>query len=274
MELEWLATDVSLPDNATYDVDIFDGETDDSPLVVDTRPLFAAVAADRRHGRPTAEIARRFHATLAAILVQVCRRLRQRSGLETVVLCGGVFQNVLLTNLAISDLEHEGFRVFRHRQVPPGDGGLSLGQLAVAAASCTTVAPAVQTSHAALSNLFIRRLLMCLAIPGKVVETYREHDVRMGKVDFGGISKRFAWSTFPRRTSMTTFWFMSDSPCRESTRPRQCVCSSFSSTMDQLDELAGRDRERPGRDPGQATIDATQPRACRAPVGSHGGSVS
>ncbi len=63
-----------------------------------------------------------------------CKLLR--SGIEAVVLSGGVFQNALLTTLTVAALEREGFRVYRHRRVPPGDGGLSLGQVAVAAASC------------------------------------------------------------------------------------------------------------------------------------------
>ena len=78
-------------------------------------------------------IARRFHSTLVEIVAQVCRRLRQQTGLEVVVLSGGVFQNALLTTEVIARLERDGFRVYRHRRVPPGDGGLSLGQLAVAA---------------------------------------------------------------------------------------------------------------------------------------------
>jgi hydrogenase maturation protein HypF len=51
-----------------------------------------------------------------------------------VVLSGDVFLNALLTTEAVARLEGEGFRVYRHRQVPPNDGGLCLGQLAVAAA--------------------------------------------------------------------------------------------------------------------------------------------
>jgi len=64
----------------------------------------------------------------------VCLRLRQATGLETVVLSGGVFLNALLTQETVAGLEQEGFRVYRHRRVPPNDGGLSLGQLAVTAA--------------------------------------------------------------------------------------------------------------------------------------------
>jgi hydrogenase maturation protein HypF len=71
-------------------------------------------------------------------IAQVCGRLRVKSGLDAVVLSGGVFLNALLTAETTARLESDGFRVYRHRRVPPNDGGLSLGQLAIAAALTTT----------------------------------------------------------------------------------------------------------------------------------------
>jgi hydrogenase maturation protein HypF len=65
-------------------------------------------------------------------------RIRQATGLGDVVLSGGVFLNALLTHEATARLTRDGFRVYRHRLVPPNDGGLSLGQLAIAAASLGT----------------------------------------------------------------------------------------------------------------------------------------
>ena len=79
-------------------------------------------------------------------MAQVCCRVRQRSGLTVVVLSGGVFQNTLLTAEVIARLERAGFRVYRHRRVPPGDGGLSLGQLAVAAAASIKFVRALRTT--------------------------------------------------------------------------------------------------------------------------------
>jgi hydrogenase maturation protein HypF len=73
---------------------------------------------------------------LVDLLATVCGRIRQTTGIEAVVLSGGVFLNALLTAELSARLGGEGFRVYRHRLVPPNDGGLSLGQLAVAAA-CT-----------------------------------------------------------------------------------------------------------------------------------------
>lgn len=93
-----------------------------------------ALLEDLRRGRPPAEIGRRFHATLTAVLVEMCRRLRETFGVNTVALSGGVFQNMLLLEGAVEGLRAIGFEVLWHHRVPPNDGGLSLGQAAVAAA--------------------------------------------------------------------------------------------------------------------------------------------
>ncbi len=106
-----------------------------APLTVDTRPLIRAIEADRRAGIARAVIARRFHTTLTAIVGEVARLLRDRTGLSRVALSGGVFLNGILTAEVETLLASDGFAVYRHRVVSPGDGGLSLGQLAVAAAS-------------------------------------------------------------------------------------------------------------------------------------------
>jgi hydrogenase maturation protein HypF len=71
---------------------------------------------------------------MAEIVVLVCNRLATASGLAKVVLSGGVFLNELLTRETTARLAQAGFQVYRHQLVPPGDGGLSLGQLAIAAA--------------------------------------------------------------------------------------------------------------------------------------------
>ena len=65
----------------------------------------------------------------------MARVVRARTGLTRVALSGGVFLNGILTAEIEKRLAHDGFEVYRHRVVPPGDGGLSLGQLAVAAAT-------------------------------------------------------------------------------------------------------------------------------------------
>jgi hydrogenase maturation protein HypF len=104
------------------------------PLVIDTRPLIASVASDVRNGYSVERIGRRFHTTIVEIIDQVCCRLRDATGLDAVALSGGVFMNALLHEESTARLSRAGFRVYRHEHVPPNDGGLSFGQLAVAAA--------------------------------------------------------------------------------------------------------------------------------------------
>jgi hydrogenase maturation protein HypF len=132
VELEWLATGV--PPDGAYPFAFPSSSDARAPLVVDTRPLIRAVAEDAARSVPAAHIARRFHSTMVDLIAAVCGRLRQATGIGAVVLSGGVFLNALLTTEVSARLRGEGFRVYRHRLVPPNDGGLSLGQLAVAAA--------------------------------------------------------------------------------------------------------------------------------------------
>lgn len=135
-ELECLAGGLA-PDRAyPYDLGpIRPPDAASSPLIIDTRPLIRTVAAEAGHGVPAARIARRFHSTIVDLIAEVCGRLRRSKGVEEVVFSGGVFLNALLTSEASERLSGDGFRVHRHRLVPPNDGGLSLGQLAVAAAT-------------------------------------------------------------------------------------------------------------------------------------------
>jgi len=105
-----------------------------TPLTVDTRPLVRALEEDRRRGVSPGVIARRFHTTVAEMIGEVALLIRARTGLNRVALSGGVFLNAILTAEVETRLVESRFEVYRHRIVPPGDGGLSLGQLAVAAA--------------------------------------------------------------------------------------------------------------------------------------------
>jgi hydrogenase maturation protein HypF len=142
MELEWLAAEAAADGAYPYDlVPAGDGASPDAALVIDTRPIIRAAAQDARRGTGARLIARRFHATMVELIAGVCDRLRRASGLEVVVLSGGVFMNALLTHEARGALQHAGFRVYCHRLVPTNDGGLSLGQLAVATAGDLTPLP-------------------------------------------------------------------------------------------------------------------------------------
>jgi hydrogenase maturation protein HypF len=103
------------------------------PLTADPAPVLAGVLADLRRGVPRALIAARFHRSLATLVRRLCAAARQQHGTAAVALSGGVFANDLLAAACAEGLRRDGFTVLRHRQVPPGDGGLALGQLAVAA---------------------------------------------------------------------------------------------------------------------------------------------
>ncbi|HEY4570240.1 MAG TPA: hypothetical protein VIH10_12270, partial [Kribbella sp.] len=96
--------------------------------------LICGVAADLRAGVDVPTIAGRFHAGLADLLARAAVDACASTGLDTVALSGGVFQNVLLLRLVTDALDAAGLRVLTHSRVPPNDAGVSLGQVAVAAA--------------------------------------------------------------------------------------------------------------------------------------------
>lgn len=105
----------------------------DTPFVIDLRPTVRAIESELRRGSPVDEIAARFHATLSAGIAASCRQARTKFNIHTVALSGGCFQNRIITEGARNLLERDGFDVLLHRRVPPNDGGLALGQAAIAA---------------------------------------------------------------------------------------------------------------------------------------------
>src|SRR5690606_26522259 len=112
----------------------FQGE---KPFTVAGADLINAVVADIDANVPAPVIAARFHNGVAALILDAASRLRATTGLETVALSGGVFQNMFLLERAVSGLEAAGFEVLTHHRVPPTDAGISLGQAAVAASHST-----------------------------------------------------------------------------------------------------------------------------------------
>jgi hydrogenase maturation protein HypF len=127
IELEQLA---DLDERCTYQASI----TGEGQLRLAGADLVRAAAEDLAGGVPIPVIAARFHNGVAASIVTVCARLREETGLEAVALSGGVFQNLLLTRRVVRGLEDQGLRVLAHSRVPSNDGGISLGQAAVAGA--------------------------------------------------------------------------------------------------------------------------------------------
>jgi len=103
------------------------------PFQLDAVRLLLALSDGCRMGVAAAELALGFHRALAEAVLAGCIRLRASTGLERVVLSGGVFQNRLLSEMVYTRLAQAGFAVFMHRLTPPNDGGIALGQVAVAA---------------------------------------------------------------------------------------------------------------------------------------------
>ena len=107
-------------------------ETRQRPWVLDFGPTIDAIVTERRRGVATAEISAKFHNAVAGSVLEICRLLRRQRDLNVVALSGGVFQNKLLLRRAVEALQSRHFRVFVNTVVPPNDGGLALGQAAVA----------------------------------------------------------------------------------------------------------------------------------------------
>jgi hydrogenase maturation protein HypF len=103
-------------------------------ITVSLAPAVKSLVGDVRDGTPREIISCRFHNAIAHIILDVCTMLRGRERLEAVALSGGVFQNRYLVEMTAALLIKNGFEVLTHSRVPPNDGGVSLGQAAVALA--------------------------------------------------------------------------------------------------------------------------------------------
>ncbi|WP_010587709.1 carbamoyltransferase HypF [Schlesneria paludicola] len=135
VELELLASQAS-PDHAyPFELDMELDLNRRTCFSIDTRPLIRAILQDISDFAERELIARRFHSTITDVTKRICHKLRTEFALEQVVLSGGVFMNSLLSIEVAQQLSKDGFKVYRQHLVPCNDGGISLGQLAVAAAS-------------------------------------------------------------------------------------------------------------------------------------------
>lgn len=97
------------------------------PMILDWEPMLRAISEDAQNAVPPAVISRRFHEGLSDGILMVARE----AGVSQVVITGGCFTNRLLTELTVGKLRAEGFTPIRHHLVPPGDGGIALGQAAL-----------------------------------------------------------------------------------------------------------------------------------------------
>ncbi len=103
-------------------------------VIADARPILRGIVEDVRKGRAVAEMAAKFHETFAEMVVEMAVRAAEEAALEVVGLSGGTFQNRIVLERCCELLEARGLRPLMHRDVPPNDGGIALGQAVVAAA--------------------------------------------------------------------------------------------------------------------------------------------
>jgi hydrogenase maturation protein HypF len=101
---------------------------------IKVRGVLEALVRDVMAGVPTSKISARFHNGLAESVRETVRKIGSETGIRSVVLSGGVWQNIALLRRTLRSLQDDGFIVYIHREVPANDGGLSLGQAAIAAA--------------------------------------------------------------------------------------------------------------------------------------------
>jgi hydrogenase maturation protein HypF len=128
MELETLAT------RRTTRRYPFEIARDGDRVILDLRPLVRAIAEERIKGKDPAAIAAAFHRTIIKAIVAMTEVVREQTGLGKAVLSGGCFQNRVLLEGTVRELEKRGFEVYTHQMLPANDGCIALGQAVVAAA--------------------------------------------------------------------------------------------------------------------------------------------
>jgi hydrogenase maturation protein HypF len=129
----WLEARADETESGSYTFDLLEPDDPQAPWLFDPAPVLRAVRDDLRGGTPVPVIAARFHNGVADVIQSICEIASDITGIKTVVLSGGVFQNATLHEKTIPRLEGLGLTVYTHHLVPPNDGGLALGQAAIAA---------------------------------------------------------------------------------------------------------------------------------------------
>jgi hydrogenase maturation protein HypF len=136
VELEAMADSA---ERGGYQMPLAPGGREEGPIgVLDPRSAITELVAELEAGVSAARVAARFHNGLSAATAAACVAAASDAGVGTVVLSGGVFQNRLLLEQTTRLLDEAGLRVLVPERLPPNDGGISYGQLAVAAATRAT----------------------------------------------------------------------------------------------------------------------------------------
>ncbi len=100
--------------------------------VIDPLGVIKSIVRDTKNRVSKSDISMKFHIGLADLIVNVSKILREQTGINKVCLSGGVFQNMILRSKASEKLKRNKFKVYNHRKIPPNDGGISAGQVAIA----------------------------------------------------------------------------------------------------------------------------------------------
>jgi hydrogenase maturation protein HypF len=106
-------------------------QEDNGRWIMLVSPIIQDAVAAVQQGMSVGEISRRFHRTLVNCFTDIIRKSSQTTGIGTVALSGGVFQNALLFETLVFELEEAGYRVLTNALVPSNDGGISLGQAVI-----------------------------------------------------------------------------------------------------------------------------------------------
>ena len=101
--------------------------------IISFKSMFKEVLDDLAKGLDKGVISSKFHNTVINVIFAAVSEIRNKTGIDTVVLSGGTFQNVILLEGTENILKENNFMVLAHEAVPSNDGGLALGQLAIAA---------------------------------------------------------------------------------------------------------------------------------------------
>ncbi|MGM0381623.1 MAG: carbamoyltransferase HypF [bacterium] len=127
-ELEKLARNFQVDNKGITTGFNFEIHARENKLVVDWAPVFKSAVDKINNGMGKTRLAYEFHQALGDLIVEIARRQK----LENVILTGGCFQNKLLTELSLAKLRRADFTPYIHKTIPPNDGGIAAGQLAVA----------------------------------------------------------------------------------------------------------------------------------------------
>lgn len=101
-------------------------------LIIDCRPTIEEIVAAITKKINKSTIAAKFHNTVVAFSLDLCQRIRKDTGLNSVALSGGTFQNRIILSRLTNKLNESGFNVYTHQLVPPNDAGISFGQVIIA----------------------------------------------------------------------------------------------------------------------------------------------